>query len=72
MALIGQLQISTKRRWLGKAKAYHSSDVLGPRQVSEVHRLKVDTEKMLLVMTGDEDPGTSSHQAEIIPILMDM
>ncbi|KAJ1306149.1 hypothetical protein OPQ81_010860 [Rhizoctonia solani] len=54
-----QLQVATEKRWNGKGRAYSSPDVFEAAQQTRVHRIKIDTEKSLLVMSGqaDEDRG---------------
>ncbi|CAE6481101.1 unnamed protein product [Rhizoctonia solani] len=55
------LQVSTERRWNGRGQAYSSQDVFGAAQQIQVHRIKIDTEKSLLVMSGqtERDEGGS-------------
>lgn len=67
---IGRLQTDTNQRWLGKGEAYQSDNFIGPAQLSEVHRLKVDTEKMLLVTTGEAEPGSLSYFVDAISALI--
>ncbi|KAF8604781.1 hypothetical protein BDV93DRAFT_605713 [Ceratobasidium sp. AG-I] len=52
-----RFQIDTRQRWFGKDLAYHSRDVLGSAKKLQVHRLKIDVEKSLLVMTVERSPG---------------
>ncbi|CAE6468244.1 unnamed protein product [Rhizoctonia solani] len=55
-----QIQVATERRWGGKGRAYSSPDIFGESQ-TRVHRIKVDTEKSLLVMSSqtERDQGGS-------------
>ncbi|QRV98104.1 F-box protein [Ceratobasidium sp. AG-Ba] len=53
----GKLQVRTTQRWLGKSRARTSLDVFGPSQQSRVHRIKIDTAKLLLVMTEEANSG---------------
>ncbi|KDN43829.1 hypothetical protein RSAG8_05822, partial [Rhizoctonia solani AG-8 WAC10335] len=50
-----QLQVSTEGRWNGRGQAYSSQDVFGTAQQIQVHRIKIDTEKSLLVMSGQTE-----------------
>ncbi|CAE6517655.1 unnamed protein product, partial [Rhizoctonia solani] len=54
-----QLQIATERRWNGRGQAYSSQDVFGAAQQIQVHRIKIDTEKSLLVMSGQTERDES-------------
>ncbi|KAH7334856.1 hypothetical protein B0J17DRAFT_671830 [Rhizoctonia solani] len=50
-----QLQVATERRWNGQGRAYSSPDFFGATQQTQVHRIKIDTEKSLLVMSGQTE-----------------
>ncbi|KAG9077730.1 hypothetical protein FS749_010346, partial [Ceratobasidium sp. UAMH 11750] len=53
-----RLQVQTKQRWFGKSRAHMSMDIL-QGQRSQVHRIKIDTEKLLLVTTEEAAPDAS-------------
>ncbi|CAE6517659.1 unnamed protein product [Rhizoctonia solani] len=50
-----RLYITTERRWNGKERPYSTRDVLQSAQQTRVGWIKIDTEKELLLMTGDEE-----------------
>ncbi|KAF8756416.1 hypothetical protein RHS01_04363 [Rhizoctonia solani] len=50
-----QLQVATEKRWNGKGRSNSSPDVFGRAQRIQVHRIKIDTEKSLLVMSGQDE-----------------
>ncbi|KAG8748991.1 hypothetical protein FRC12_013677 [Ceratobasidium sp. 428] len=68
-----RLQVRTKQRWLGKSKARVSLDILGWGVRPQIHRIKIDIEKLLLVTTEEamHDPALSVYclQSEDRPML---
>lgn len=59
--LTGRLQTNTRRRWIGKEKAYLSRNVLASEGGPCIDHLKIDTEKSLLAMTVENLSGALNH-----------
>ncbi|CAE6520289.1 unnamed protein product [Rhizoctonia solani] len=50
-----RLRVITERRWEGKERPYSTTDAFKSVQQTRVGWIKIDTEKGLLVMAGDEE-----------------